>query len=81
MAIAKSAYAGYEKTAEVTILRTKHTVRFRIGDRVEEVGELLNRIPCMAQVDEVLEPSPENNDLAIIVFHHEKLLRSEETIR
>ena len=67
--------AGYEITGEVMILRTKHTIRFKIGDRVEDVGELLDRVPNMAQVDEVM--CSDSSDVTI-VFHHEKRIKVED---
>ncbi len=69
-------HIGYSMTAEVKILRRKHTVRFHVGMRAEDLINALKHVPANATVDEVLDddsygaPEPDG-PVASIEFHEE----------
>lgn len=62
-------HIGYSMTAEVKILRRKHTVCFRVGQTSKSLIEALDNVPDDATVDEVLED--DGNGVASIEFHEE----------
>ncbi len=68
-------HIGYSMTAEVKILRRKHTVLFRVGMRAKDLIEALKHVPNDATVDEVLEDAfgSEGTEtlVASIEFHEE----------
>ena len=64
-------HIGYTMTADVRVIRRKHTVVFRIGARAVDFISSLKSVPAEAVVDEVI--GDEGNGLCSIEFHEEKL--------
>ena len=64
-------HLGYTMTAEVKVIRRKHIIRFRVGQRAVDCIASLKSIPDDATVDEVIDD--DGNGVASIEFHEEKL--------
>ena len=61
---------GYTKTPTVKVQRTKHSIAFKVGMRVEDLIDLLEQVPSGSEVDEVID-SHDDPNIATIEFHEE----------
>ena len=64
---------GYTKTPTVKVQRTKHSIAFKVGMRVEDLIDLLKQVPSGSEiefVDEVID-SHDDPNIATIEFHEE----------
>jgi hypothetical protein len=62
---------GYTKTLTVKVKRSKHKIGFRVGMRVEDLIDLLKKVPPGSQVDEVIDNYESDPGVATIEFHEE----------
>lgn len=63
---------GYCRTDEVTLIRRKHRIGFRVGLTASDLIGLLQKVPPYATVDEVIDDAGEYGvNIATIEFHEE----------